>query len=616
MSLVYIEFLIPIIIFILAIVYIFSNFERKYFKWVQDHWFYKRSTVSRLSSSFFYIGLFLMLLSILDLRGPEKKIDANVSKQETMILIDSSASMLAEDVRPNRFKKAIILAKHYVKKAVGQHISVTVFSDEQKKIIPYTNDIDLIEARLTGLENLDLTRGGTGLKLALQESVSSMKAKNKVARGNILVITDAENNSDFGVINIQEDINVAVVGVGTVKGAVIPLRDKKGNFRGNKKHSGKEVVTKLDENFMKSLSSKIKNFKYWTASSYSLPTEEILDFFNDSEESANKKDTVRIRPVLANYLIIPAVILIILSYMLKNLKTFVIPLVLVFSFSSISKEVSVEEKKEKKKSETITKLENKLKQGDINQLEKRKLANELLKEKFSEDSSKIYRELIKGKVDKTNKEDYFNLGASELLNKNSKEGLRLNKKLYDYLEKNEPNSELLKKTKMNMLKAIVQQKQQEQKKKEEQKKENQKKKNEDQNKDDQQKGDKKKEKSSENKKNSEQSKDNKEGSKGDETQKEGKNGDQQKNDDLDSSKEKEEKEQKSEEENDKDPSEDKSKKKEDMKKENERNNEMTKGEKKKLPALLKQLMNDDNQLQRKVIDAATTKRGSAKKKDW
>ena len=71
---------------------------------------------------------------------------------KTIILVDSSASMLAEDVRPNRFKKALLLVKHYVKKAVGQQISLVVFSDNQKRIIPFTDDIDLINARLERLE--------------------------------------------------------------------------------------------------------------------------------------------------------------------------------------------------------------------------------------------------------------------------------------------------------------------------------------------------------------------------------------------------------------------------------------------------------------------------------
>ena len=37
---------------------------------------------------------------------------------------------------------------------------------------------------------------------------------------------------------------------------------------------------------------------------------------------------------------------------------------------------------------------------------------------------------------------------------------------------------------------------------------------------------------------------------------------------------------------------------------------------KKLPALLKQLMSDDNKLQKKMIDAKTLRRKASDEKDW
>lgn len=150
----------PLIVLAIALMW-FATFrlEKKYFQWILDHWFFRRSKLSKISSFLYFLGFTLILSSLLDLRGPEKRVTGKVSDQKTIILIDTSASMLAEDVRPNRFEKAILLAKHFMKKAAGHQISVVVFSDGQKRIIPFTKDRDLLEARLDTLDRLNLERG-------------------------------------------------------------------------------------------------------------------------------------------------------------------------------------------------------------------------------------------------------------------------------------------------------------------------------------------------------------------------------------------------------------------------------------------------------------------------
>src|SRR5690606_28054376 len=129
---------------------------------------------------------------------------------------DISASMLAEDVRPNRIGKAIMLAKHYVKNAVGQQISVMIFSDKATKLVPFTKDINLLEARIDGIKNFDMNRGGTGLSLALQEAIQYFKMDAKeVPMGNILIISDAEENDVEFSLKIPDTISVGFIGLGT-----------------------------------------------------------------------------------------------------------------------------------------------------------------------------------------------------------------------------------------------------------------------------------------------------------------------------------------------------------------------------------------------------------------
>ncbi|MCT4642556.1 MAG: VWA domain-containing protein [Bacteriovoracaceae bacterium] len=595
MSFSYSVWLIPLLFIIVFFIFLHNKRERHFFSWVEKYWFFKRAKKNKLASIFYYIGMSLLFLAILDLRGPEININAKVSKERTTILIDSSSSMLAEDVRPNRFEKAILLAKHYVKRSAGQHISVVVFSDARKKLIPFTNDIDLIEARLSSLEGLDLNHGGTSLKLAISETVQEIGALGQ-EKGNILVFTDAENTEELNDFKVPESIKLAIVGVGTLKGSVIPIRNKRGVFKGNKKFNGKEVITKLDEDFLRSIGKYVTYYQYWSASSYSLPTDEILSFFKQSSVLQEQKENIRIRPVLANYIMIPAVFSLIISYLLRMSSSFVmLSLSLLFI---LPLNLSAQVKKEKiviPKTDLALKLEERYKENGLKKKEKRALVTEYLKSKHFKEAKGMYDE-FDGEL---NDQDKMNKAVADFNTGSLASALDELKKLYEK-HKDNKNSPLMDDIKKNMLKALMKQAQQKQQKKQ------------DQNKD--------KKKDSKDPKN-------KNGQKGDD-KKDDKKGKQENNKGKDEKNNKKKNQREDKKQNEKD-GQDKKKDKGDNKDQDEKNNKKKqqnktadpkdgKGrkKKKKLPALLKQLMSDDNNLQKKVIDRETRKSKSSDKKDW
>lgn len=567
--------------------------EKKYFVWVADHWFLKRSFPSLLSSYFYFGGFALILLALLDPRGPEKLITGKVGDQKTVLLIDASASMLAEDVRPNRFEKAALLAKHFIKKSAGHQLSVVVFSDGQKRIVPFTNDKDLVEARLDTLGNLDLERGGTGLSLALQETIQYFKDSDRAAFGNILILTDAEETDGGFDLEVPDGISVAVVGIGTAKGAPIPLRSPRGGFRGNKKHNGQTVITKLDETFLKSLGEKIEHFKYWVATSYTLPTEDILEFFNRSMKTKTAKNDFRIRPVLANYFLVPGVLLLLASFFLKNLRSFGCLLVFLAVAGAVAPgsnhAAEGAPQQEPEKNQLILELEERFAENKLDVEGKKKLAAELLANNFPEQAKKLYSEILKEEKlepDSQNYRDLFNLGTAQFKTGDIEGGMATYSKLMDSLEKSswEGSQELLEKSKKNVLKAIsAQSKAQKQKKKSQGKQDGE-------------------EKDSESDGQSGES-----GSSKDRQDKTGKSkgGKDKKEENKDG--------QDGQKENEKERKNDKGEK---DKEGDSKKNQMGKEEKEKMPSILKQLMSDDNQLQKKVIDAETVKRKTRQEKDW
>ncbi len=553
--------------------------EKRFFGFIKTYWFYQRSFFSYLSTLLFLLGLGGLLFSLLDIRGPEKRIKAEVPHDRTIILIDTSASMLAEDVKPSRLQKAVLVAKHFARKATGHQLSIVAFAEIQKKIVPFTNDIDLIDARLDSLKNLRNQYGSSALSVAIQESIQYFRESDGEARGNIIVFTDGEETAESIDLKVPASVHIALVGVGTERGGRIPLDDGRGFRFGYKKDRGQDVITKLNEKFFKVVTADIPSAKYWLANTYSLPSEEILNFFQaEKSKGMNQQDMV-IKPVLMEWIVVPSLVLLILSYFFKSIRIFSLGLLLI-----ITPIRAQEEEAPVLSPEVISRLDE-LKEGNLNRLERIKLADDLHKAGAKEEALALYQENLKGSIDKTiPAEAYMNYGTALLEKGEISKGINLYQKLNESLD-DSPESRKIQETMDKNVVSIFQQ--QEQKKKEQKEKKDKNK--EDQNKD--QSGSQGKSNPQEGQSGKEDKKDQKQDS-----------GDQKK-DDKNEDQKKDEKE--------------KSDKPKDEEKDQDEQPKPTPPQ--KLPAKLKQLMSDDRQLQMKMIENGTrdlNKRKSRKSKDW
>ncbi len=595
--------------FLVAIMVVFTIYHirlnRKFFQWVKLHWFYNIKKRQKIASFFYLVGMAGLLLSLLDLRGKELKMKSNIPDQKTIILIDSSSSMLTEDVRPNRFQKAILLARHFVKEAPGNQVAVMLFSDYHKSFVPFTNDIDLLDARISGLATLNITKGGSNLSQALQESIQyfiDTQGDEKKMTGNILVLSDAEETEGGFSLKIPDGISVALVGIGTAKGGPIPLRDARNTFYGNKMFKGQEVISKLDEGFMRSLSSKIKNYKFWVASSFSLPTKEILDFFTQEHEKKFSQGDVNIRPVLTEWILIPSLLILMFAYFLRMQRTFTVALFLFMSLAvniplGFTQDNQEQEKPELEKVELD--LMNKISNGKASREEKLKLADLLMRKTYFEHAKILYEENLKGLKDLESTPIQINYATTLLKLEQKEAGLSLYYEIEKYLEEvdHKEKEKWLETMHVNTL--LMFKSNQNKKNKQNQDQKDQQQKDQDQ----------------------QEQKENSQGGKGNQQDKP--------REKLNKPNDKNEKEKEKDKEKNKYKNKDKGDKKDDKDKNDEQadkdKEEQEKKEreqvkhnmKKKLPAQLKQLMNTDRALQEKMLDTSTHEQFKGRDiKDW
>ncbi|OFZ20737.1 MAG: hypothetical protein A2202_06245 [Bdellovibrionales bacterium RIFOXYA1_FULL_36_14] len=422
----YVKYVIAImLVFVVAILW----YEKKYFQWVRKYWFFGRSLKSYLVTFCLLLGYMGLIFSTMDLRGPVEDAKVSIKDQQTIIMIDMSLSMMAEDIRPNRLEKSIVLARHFIKKALGHQISIVAFSDTQRQIIPFTDDVELLDSRLSSLLQVKNISGGSNIKRSVVEAANYFPHSIKGSQGNMLIFSDFENQERFN-LTIPENIVLGLVGVGTKEGAPIPIRSPEGNFYRYKTYHNDKVITKLDSNFIEFLSKEVLDAKIWLVGTMDLPTEEIVDYFSKNYEKKLADKNVQVRPVLGHYVVIGGITLIALASLLSMGKTFSMKVFIMclMIFTNITQAADNLLKQ---------KLLDEMKQGSISKINKLKIAELFINEKNYDYSEKLYKEVGAENFTQEN-EIYFNyitaLMANNKLEEGTLEALYLGKRLSQHAD--------------------------------------------------------------------------------------------------------------------------------------------------------------------------------------
>lgn len=423
MTMIYSSWLPLILLFIFIFSYLIYRQEKAFFAWIKLYWFYTRSRSSVMSSFFYILSFVLFSVALLDIRGPEVRLNMDIPDQKTILLIDSSSSMLVEDVRPNRFKRGLFLARHFVRSAVGHQISIVLFSDTSKRVVSFTSDVDLLDARLTGIEKMSIDSGGSNISGAVHEAIGYFQdgSNSSDVSGNIVLITDGEENESGIEKALPAGVSLAVIGLGTAQGGLIPMRSEDGSFRGYRRYNNENITSKLDERWLQNFGGGHASYKYWIAQSYSVPTQEILEFFAQAYNKRIAKSEVRYRPVWGFPLIALGLLCLGLSSLVSLKKTFIKSLLVIFCFVGsndhmvYAQEPVVQE--EPVMSEETNLLFKKLKDGELTGSSKHTLAQMLYVDGFKNESLALYEEIFEKQSKTGFRESWKNYAFLLLLNK-------------------------------------------------------------------------------------------------------------------------------------------------------------------------------------------------------
>ena len=129
--------------------------DNYYYQFVKKYWFYKKSKSKKISTNIYCIAVILFFVSLLDFRVGNQSHDINKSNK-TILLMDSSLSMRANDVRPTRISKASEFASLFLNSHKESLYSLIAFSDFSKILVPFTFDKEIITSHLNILNDVNV----------------------------------------------------------------------------------------------------------------------------------------------------------------------------------------------------------------------------------------------------------------------------------------------------------------------------------------------------------------------------------------------------------------------------------------------------------------------------
>jgi Ca-activated chloride channel family protein len=209
------------------------------------------------------LGLALAIVSLAQPRWGYTFEDVKRKGLDLLIAVDTSRSMLSNDVQPNRLDRVKLAIQDLIGQLQGDRVGLIAFAGRAFLQAPLTIDYDAVVEALSDLDTKTIPEGGTNISSAITLATQSF---GKSAMGNraLVVFTDGEELSGDAVKTAKEaadaGVRIFTVGVGTPQGSLIPVTGDDGQTSFVKDSAGQVVKSKLDDKRLREIAQATGGF--------------------------------------------------------------------------------------------------------------------------------------------------------------------------------------------------------------------------------------------------------------------------------------------------------------------------------------------------------------------
>lgn len=182
---------------------------------------------------------------------------------DLIFAVDTSRSMLSNDVQPNRLQRTKLAAQDLLDELQGDRVGLVAFAGRSFLQAPLTIDYEAAVEAINDLDTTTIPEGGTNISAAIDLAVQTY-GKSAIGNRALIIFTDGEELSGDAVKTAKTaadaGVRIFTVGVGTPEGSLIPLSGESGGTAFVKDPSGQVVKSKLDEKRLKEIAEATGGF--------------------------------------------------------------------------------------------------------------------------------------------------------------------------------------------------------------------------------------------------------------------------------------------------------------------------------------------------------------------
>lgn len=179
---------------------------------------------------------------------------------DIVIAIDTSRSMLAKDVAPNRLTRAKLAALDLMKQAKNDRLGLVSFAGTAFLQSPLTLDEEAFRQSLDVLDVGIIPEGGTDLASAIDTSLTAFEKENDNHKILVLFTDGEDHDTDTETLAAAEKaakagMKIFTIGVGTAEGEILRIKDEHGNESFLKDDEGRAIKSHLNETLLQKIAS-------------------------------------------------------------------------------------------------------------------------------------------------------------------------------------------------------------------------------------------------------------------------------------------------------------------------------------------------------------------------
>ena len=197
--------------------------------------------------------LLAVALLIVTIAQPQRGFDLEEVQQnglDIVVAVDTSKSMLATDIAPNRLARAKLAALELMQTAKADRLGLVAFAGDAF--------LECVQA----LDVNSIPQGGTALAAAISTTLEAFKEKGNHRA--LVLFTDGEDNDEGALAAAEnaakEGMKIFTIGIGSAEGTLITIADANGGSDYVRDEKGQVVKSHLNEKLLQDIAAATGGF--------------------------------------------------------------------------------------------------------------------------------------------------------------------------------------------------------------------------------------------------------------------------------------------------------------------------------------------------------------------